>query len=134
MSSTAQPLISILNKSVQRNTENTLTCMANGYFPHDINVNWYKDGEVLKNQLMGEPLQYDNGTYQVNSTLTITPNDDDRNKTFSCRIQHVSLQGPLQEDFQLIYQGVNNQKVQSDILYVIMYIPHVCAGNKLYLL
>ncbi|XP_073492270.1 uncharacterized protein [Aquarana catesbeiana] len=113
MNVSARPLISILNKSVQRNTENNLTCMANGFFPNNINVTWYKDGEVLKNQLMGEPLQYDNGTYQVNSTVTITPNNDDRNKTFSCRIQHVSLQEPLQEDFQLLYEGVNNQEFQS---------------------
>ncbi|XP_073492265.1 uncharacterized protein [Aquarana catesbeiana] len=104
MNVSARPLISILNKSVQRNTENNLTCMANGFFPNNINVTWYKDGEVLKNQSMGEPLQYDNETYQVNSTVTITPSDDDRNKTFSCRIQHVSLQEPLQEDFQLTYQ------------------------------
>ncbi|XP_073492278.1 uncharacterized protein [Aquarana catesbeiana] len=114
MNVSARPLISILNKSVQRNTENNLTCMANGFFPNNINVTWYKDGEVLKNQLMGEPLQYDNGTYQVNSTVTITPNNDDRNKTFSCRIQHVSLQEPLQEDFQLLYEGVNNQEFQSE--------------------
>ncbi|XP_073492201.1 neural cell adhesion molecule 1-like [Aquarana catesbeiana] len=105
MNVSARPLLSILSKSVQRNTENTLTCMANGFFPNDINVTWYKDGEVLKNQSMGKPLQYDNGTYQVNSTVTITPNDDDHNKMLSCRIQHVSLQGPLQEDFQITYQG-----------------------------
>ncbi|XP_073492199.1 tyrosine-protein phosphatase non-receptor type substrate 1-like isoform X2 [Aquarana catesbeiana] len=105
MNLSARPLLSILSKSVQRNTENNLTCMANGFFPNDIKVTWYKDGEVLKNQSMGKPLQYDNGTYQVNSTVTITPNDDDQNKMLSCRIQHVSLQGPLQEDFQITYPG-----------------------------
>ncbi|XP_040212176.1 tyrosine-protein phosphatase non-receptor type substrate 1-like [Rana temporaria] len=113
MTLSARPLLSMLG-SVQRNRENTLTCMANRYFPNDINVTWYKDGKVLKNQSMGEPLQYDNGTYQVNSTAKITPSDDDRNKTFSCRIQHVSLQEPLQEDFQLSYEGTNNQEFQSE--------------------
>ncbi|XP_077303629.1 natural cytotoxicity triggering receptor 3 ligand 1-like [Lithobates pipiens] len=109
MNVSAQPLLSILNKNVQRNTENILTCMASGFFPNDINVTWYKDGEVLKNQSMGEPLQYDNGTYQVNSTVTITPSDDDQNKMLSCRIQHVSLEEPLREDFHITYQESSSQ-------------------------
>ncbi|XP_077303658.1 uncharacterized protein LOC143923720 isoform X2 [Lithobates pipiens] len=103
MNVSAQPRLFILGKSFQRNTENNLTCMASGFFPNNIHVTWYKDGEVLKNQSMGEPLQYDNGTYQVNSTVTITPIDDDQNKTLSCRIQHVSLEEPLREDFQITY-------------------------------
>ncbi|XP_077303656.1 uncharacterized protein LOC143923719 [Lithobates pipiens] len=104
MNVSAQPRLFILGKSVQRNRENNLTCMASGFFPNNIHVTWYKDREVLKNQSMGEPLQYDNGTYQVNSTVTITPIDDDQNKTFSCRIQHVSLEEPLREDFHITYQ------------------------------
>ncbi|XP_072273417.1 uncharacterized protein [Pyxicephalus adspersus] len=100
----ARPLLSISSKSNQTNTESTLTCMATGFFPYDIDITWYKDGEILKNQHMGKPHKNDNGTYQVNNTVTITPNDDDKNRTFSCRAQHISLQEPLQEDFQLVYQ------------------------------
>ncbi|XP_040190667.1 uncharacterized protein LOC120922643 [Rana temporaria] len=111
MSVSARPLLSILSKSVQRNRENTLTCMANGFFPNDIDVTWCKDGEVLKNQFMGKSLKYNNGTYQVNSTVTITPSDDDQNRTFSCRIQHVSLQEPLQKDFQLSYEESSSHVV-----------------------
>ncbi|XP_072273414.1 uncharacterized protein [Pyxicephalus adspersus] len=101
---TARPLLSILSKSVQRNTKSTLTCMASGFFPYDIDITWYKDGEILKNQHMGKPHKNNNGTYEVTSTVTITPNDNDENRTFSCRAQHISLQEPLQEDFQLVYQ------------------------------
>ncbi|XP_072273413.1 uncharacterized protein [Pyxicephalus adspersus] len=100
----ARPLLSILSKSVQRNTKSTLTCMASGFFPYDIDITWYKDGEILKNQHMGKPHKNNNGTYEVTSTVTITPNDNDENRTFSCRAQHISLQEPLQEDFQLVYQ------------------------------
>ncbi|PIO22647.1 hypothetical protein AB205_0081680, partial [Aquarana catesbeiana] len=100
----ARPLLSIQSMKVQRNTKNTLTCKATGFYPPDILITWYIKGEVLRNYLMGKPQMYNDGTYQVDSNVTITPTIDDQNQIFSCRVQHDSLQEPLQEDFQLIYE------------------------------
>ncbi|PIN96770.1 hypothetical protein AB205_0001900, partial [Aquarana catesbeiana] len=100
----ARPLLSIQSMKVQGNTENTLTCKATGFFPPDILITWYIKGEVLRNHLMGKPQMYNDGTYQVDSNVTITPTNDDQNQIFSCRVQHDSLQEPLQRDFQLIYE------------------------------
>ncbi|XP_072273409.1 uncharacterized protein [Pyxicephalus adspersus] len=100
----AKPVLSILSYNVRRNTESALTCMATGFFPVDIGITWYRDGEVLKNQFMGKPNKNKDRTYQMKSFTTITPSDDNENKTFTCRIQHVSLPEALQEDFQLVYE------------------------------
>ncbi|XP_077303663.1 uncharacterized protein LOC143923724 isoform X2 [Lithobates pipiens] len=100
----AIPLISIVSTKVQRNIKNTLICKATGFFPPQIKIMWYRNGKVLKNQFMEKPQEYGTGTYQVTSTLTITPTNDDQNQIFSCRVQHDSLQEPLREDFQLIYE------------------------------
>ncbi|XP_077305913.1 uncharacterized protein LOC143925177 [Lithobates pipiens] len=101
----ARPVLSIL-----RNTKNTLTCKATGFFPPEIQFTWYRDGEVLKDQLMEKPQEYENGTYQVTSTVTITPTDDDQNK-ISCKVQHDSLQEPFQENFQLIYEDTSSHVI-----------------------
>ncbi|XP_068102586.1 uncharacterized protein [Hyperolius riggenbachi] len=101
----AKPSAPIPKTSVKENTENTLTCMATGFFPPDIGITWLREGEVLANQLMGKPEKNSDGTYQVTSTVTITPNgDEEQNRIYSCRIQHASLQHPMQEDFKLSYE------------------------------
>ncbi|XP_077303643.1 natural cytotoxicity triggering receptor 3 ligand 1-like [Lithobates pipiens] len=111
----AKPLLSIQSTKVQRNTENTLTCKATGFFPPDILITWYRNGEVLRNHFMGEPQIYKDGMFYVDSTMTITPTKDDQNQTFSCRVRHDSLQEPLREDFQLIYEDI---KTSSNVVLV----------------
>ncbi|XP_077303649.1 uncharacterized protein LOC143923715 isoform X2 [Lithobates pipiens] len=120
----ARPLLSILSTKVHRNTENTLTCKATGFFPPDIWITWYRKGKVLGNQLMGKPQMYNDGAYQANSTMTITPTNDDLNQTFSCKVQHDSLQEPLQKDFQLIYEDI---ETSSNVVTVVIMVCIVLA-------
>ncbi|XP_075035151.1 uncharacterized protein LOC142097315 [Mixophyes fleayi] len=100
----ASPVISIINKDVSINKENTLYCKVTGFFPPDIAINWLVDDVVVENQFVGKPQQDKDGTYWVNSIMKITPREENQKKSFSCRVQHASLQGPLQEDFQLVYK------------------------------
>ncbi|XP_040212173.1 uncharacterized protein LOC120943119 [Rana temporaria] len=120
----AKPLLSILNTKVHRNTEKTLTCTATGFFPPDIGITWYRNKEVLRNPLMGKPQMYENGTYYVDSNVTITPTDDDQNKTFSCRVQHDSLQEPLQKDYLLIFEDIEvDQSLSSVVIAICIVLP-----------
>ncbi|XP_077303647.1 uncharacterized protein LOC143923712 isoform X2 [Lithobates pipiens] len=126
-----KPLLSIQSTKVQSNTENTLTCKATGFFPPDILITWYRKGEVLRNHFMGEPQIYKDGMYQVDSTMTITPTKDDQNQNFSCRVRHDSLQEPMQEDFQLIYEDIetpSNVVTVVCIILVLMLIIGVGIG------
>ncbi|XP_073492236.1 uncharacterized protein [Aquarana catesbeiana] len=121
----ARPVLSILSTKVQINTENTLTCKATGFFPPEIKFTWYRDKEVLKKQLMEKPQEYENGTYQVTSTVTITPTDDDQNK-ISCKVQHDSLQEPLQWNFQLIYEETSS--IVITVVCIILVVMAISVG------
>ncbi|OCT57538.1 hypothetical protein XELAEV_18003416mg [Xenopus laevis] len=95
------PVIFIPNKVIQKNKKNTLICTANGFYPEDIDISWYKDNEPLTNSELGKQERNPDGTYRVMGTVTLPPMDGKMDHNFSCRVQHVSLQEPLQEDFML---------------------------------
>ncbi|XP_041431856.1 uncharacterized protein LOC121397885 [Xenopus laevis] len=106
------PVIFIPNKVISKNKENTVMCMANGFYPEDIDISWYKDNEPLTNSELGKQERNPDGTYRVMGTVTLPPMDGKMDHNFSCRVQHLSLQQPLQEDFQLKYKDeINSNKV-----------------------
>ncbi|CAJ0933182.1 unnamed protein product, partial [Ranitomeya imitator] len=69
----------------------------------DIEIKWFRGSERLSDVTEDPPLRNLDGTYSVNSTVTIPPTEKDREQNVSCRVQHESLKQPLQEDFQLGY-------------------------------
>ncbi|KAE8577613.1 hypothetical protein XENTR_v10022978 [Xenopus tropicalis] len=98
------PQIRIPSKVISKNKENTLICTANGFYPVDIDVSWYKDNKHLTDSQLDKPERNPDGTYRVRGTVTLPPMDGQMDHNFSCRVQHRSLQQPLQEDAQLEYE------------------------------
>uniref|UniRef100_A0A803KA45 Uncharacterized LOC100493192 n=2 Tax=Xenopus tropicalis TaxID=8364 RepID=A0A803KA45_XENTR len=98
------PQIRIPSKVISKNKENTLICTANGFYPVDIDVSWYKDNNHLTESQLDKPERNPDGTYRVRGTVTLPPMDGQMDHNFSCRVQHRSLQQPLQEDAQLEYE------------------------------
>ncbi|XP_073492240.1 uncharacterized protein [Aquarana catesbeiana] len=123
----AKPLLSIHSTNVQRNTKNTLTCKATGFFPPDILITWYRNGEVLRNHFMGKPQLYEDGMYRVDSNMTITPTKDDQNQTFSCKVQHDSLQEPLQMGFQPFYEDIETSSNVVTVVCIILVLMTIIA-------
>uniref|UniRef100_A0A8C5QR98 Ig-like domain-containing protein n=1 Tax=Leptobrachium leishanense TaxID=445787 RepID=A0A8C5QR98_9ANUR len=113
----ASPKIQILDKAVRDNNEKTLVCSVSDFYPVDIAIAWLRDGELVRNSSLGKIQRYENGTYSVDSTVTITPNHERKKQTFSCRVRHESLPVPLQEDFQLVYEV---QTVKASMIPVII--------------
>ncbi|XP_073504772.1 uncharacterized protein [Phyllobates terribilis] len=104
----APPQVTITDKTVVLNVESVLRCSATGFFPPDIGVKWFRNEEKLKdNIILGDPWRNPDRTYSVNSTVTITPTEEDREQNFSCRVQHKYLQESLQEDFHLVYEDTS---------------------------
>ncbi|XP_073492299.1 uncharacterized protein [Aquarana catesbeiana] len=99
----APPQITITDRMVSPNKETVLHSAISGFYPVDFDIKWFRDGEILNNFLVGTPRRNLDGTYSVNSSVTITPTKEDRERIFSCRVQHESLTTPLQEDFKLVY-------------------------------
>ncbi|XP_075175657.1 signal-regulatory protein beta-1-like, partial [Anomaloglossus baeobatrachus] len=100
----APPLVTITDKKVVLNLVSVLRCSATGFFPIDIEVTWFRGSERLSDVTLDDPQRNPDKTYSVNSTVTITPTEEDREQNFSCRVQHKYLQEPLREHFCLVYQ------------------------------
>ncbi|XP_069590999.1 uncharacterized protein [Ranitomeya imitator] len=102
------PQVTITDKTVVVNEESVLRCSATGFFPIDIEVKWFKGSERLSDVIVDQPQKNPDRTYSVNSTVTITPTEEDREQNFSCRVRHFHLTDPRQVHFQLIYEDRNS--------------------------
>ncbi|XP_069840517.1 uncharacterized protein [Dendropsophus ebraccatus] len=102
----APPQVKIARKVVVMNKQSVLSCFISGFYPIDIDIRWFRDGERLEeNVIVGDPWRNPNRTYNVISNVTITPTEEDRERIFSCTVQqHKSLKEPLWEDFRLVYE------------------------------
>ncbi|XP_040295276.1 uncharacterized protein LOC121007421 isoform X2 [Bufo bufo] len=109
LDSGAPPQVTITGKTVVLNEKSFLRCSAAGFHPPDIEMKWFKGGEKLEdNVFTGESWKNPARTYNMNSTVTIIPSEEDREGNFSCRVQHKFLQEPLQEDFRLLYEDTSS--------------------------
>uniref|UniRef100_A0A8C5QRW0 Ig-like domain-containing protein n=1 Tax=Leptobrachium leishanense TaxID=445787 RepID=A0A8C5QRW0_9ANUR len=98
------PKIQIPDIIVHGDKEKTVVCSVSDFYPVDITITWLRDGVSLQNSSLGKIQRNINGSYSVDSTVTITPDHERKKQTFSCRVQHESLPVALQEDFQLVYK------------------------------
>uniref|UniRef100_A0A8C3JT72 Ig-like domain-containing protein n=1 Tax=Calidris pygmaea TaxID=425635 RepID=A0A8C3JT72_9CHAR len=71
-----------------------LTCHVWGFYPPPVTVLWWHRGHVVATGDKAKLLPSGNWTYQTQVTLRVTPKVGD---TFTCSVQHASLDQPLQE-------------------------------------
>ncbi|CAH2307809.1 tyrosine- phosphatase non-receptor type substrate 1-like [Pelobates cultripes] len=128
----ALPEITITGRIVVLNKESVLRSSITGFYPVDIDVKWFRDGRILNNYTVSTPQRNSDGTYSVNSTVTIKPTEENRNQAFSCRVQHESLSGPLQKDFQLIPGAIPTIDVTSSTLYLNKKQDLICQAWRFY--
>uniref|UniRef100_A0A8C5QSZ5 Ig-like domain-containing protein n=1 Tax=Leptobrachium leishanense TaxID=445787 RepID=A0A8C5QSZ5_9ANUR len=117
----APPQITITKRLVVTNRQSVLRAAITGFYPVDINVKWFKDGETtepLTNYTVSTPQRNPDGTYSVTSMVTIMPTEEDKHRSFSCRVQHESLSEPLREDFHLIYGAFPSAEITSSAFYL----------------
>ncbi|XP_077303665.1 signal-regulatory protein beta-1-like [Lithobates pipiens] len=108
----APPHINITDRVVT-NEESSLQSVISGFYPEEIDIKWLRDGAILDKFNMEKPQRDQDGTYHVRSSVTLTPTEEDRERIFSCRVQHESLTAPLQEDFQLVYGDIPTVQIIS---------------------
>uniref|UniRef100_A0A8C8SKG5 Ig-like domain-containing protein n=1 Tax=Pelusios castaneus TaxID=367368 RepID=A0A8C8SKG5_9SAUR len=72
----------------------TLFCRAQGFYPRPIHVSWVRDGEdILAETDSSEILPNADGTYYTQSSLEISPQQEDRHR-YACQVEHSSLLEP----------------------------------------
>ncbi|XP_068102584.1 tyrosine-protein phosphatase non-receptor type substrate 1-like [Hyperolius riggenbachi] len=119
----APPQITITGTTVTISNDSVLRSSISGFYPEKIDIKWLRDGEILDNVIVEKPQRLPDGTYSVTSSVTVTPTEEDRGRTFSCRVQHESLTQPLQEDFTLVCPD----KEESSTNVVVIAVPVVCV-------
>uniref|UniRef100_A0A3B3SL44 Ig-like domain-containing protein n=1 Tax=Paramormyrops kingsleyae TaxID=1676925 RepID=A0A3B3SL44_9TELE len=101
---TVRPEVSLL----QKDPSSPVTCHATGFFPRGIVVTWQKDGEDMHSDVeVGETLPNGDGTFQISSKLTVKPEDWKMN-SYSCVVQHKSLQ----DDIAVLLEDKNKRTNQ----------------------
>ncbi|NXT42982.1 DMB protein, partial [Pelecanoides urinatrix] len=80
------------------NTPNAvlLTCHVWGFYPPEVTVIWLHNGDMVATGDTAKVLPNGDWTYQTQVTLTVTAKAGD---TFTCSVQHASLDRPLQKDW-----------------------------------
>ncbi|RXN31741.1 mamu class II histocompatibility DR alpha chain-like protein [Labeo rohita] len=83
---------------VQLNVENTLICHVTGFFPPPVRVLWTRNNEALKEDSLSQYRPNDDGTYNIFSSLTFTPQEGD---IYSCTVNHVALDQPQTKTWEV---------------------------------
>ncbi|CAO2608978.1 HLA class II histocompatibility antigen, DO beta chain [Lemmus lemmus] len=70
-----------------------LLCSATGFYPGDINVRWFRNGQEERSGVMSTGLvRNGDWTFQMTVMLEMTPELGD---VYSCLVEHPSLQSPV---------------------------------------
>ncbi|XP_010164299.2 HLA class II histocompatibility antigen, DM beta chain-like [Antrostomus carolinensis] len=94
----APPQIRIVPSKASATRATVLTCHVWGFYPPEVTVIWLHNGDIVGPGDHPPVSAVPNGdwTYQTQVTLTVTPVSGD---TFTCSVQHVSLDQPLLVDW-----------------------------------
>ncbi|XP_075594554.1 class II histocompatibility antigen, B-L beta chain-like [Balearica regulorum gibbericeps] len=78
---------------------NRLVCSVTGFYPAEIEVKWYKNGQEETERVVStDVIQNGDWTYQVLVMLETTPQ---RGDTYMCQVEHASLQHPVTQHWEL---------------------------------
>ncbi|KAM8962490.1 uncharacterized protein RCH25_038041 [Pelodytes ibericus] len=97
----ARPVITITKRALLNNEKNQLHCSVTDFYPVDIKVTWFMNGQPLQESSMGVLQRNADGTYRVNSSVIITPMDTQ--DLIECQVEHESLSGPIRDGFRVVY-------------------------------
>ncbi|MEE6522041.1 hypothetical protein FKM82_020439 [Ascaphus truei] len=109
----AAPVVKITKKTLIKNEKNVLHCSVTNFYPKDIKVTWLRNGQALGGSTLTVPQTNADGTYTVNSTVTITPTENQDNQVIACQVEHESLSRPVQDGFQVVYGVAPSVRIYS---------------------
>ncbi|NXF14040.1 HB2L protein, partial [Smithornis capensis] len=75
-----------------------LLCSVMDFYPKEVQVRWFQDGQELPEHVVAtDVLPNGDWTYQLLVMLEIPPR---RGVTYTCQVEHVSLEQPLRRDWE----------------------------------
>ncbi|XP_077143235.1 uncharacterized protein LOC143806507 [Ranitomeya variabilis] len=100
----AEPTCTLSDSGLEMNpdTERSVTCYVNGYYPKPVTIQWVKYSKASSNSKLDsrtcttEPVLSQNETYNVTNVLSVKPKSTDEDRdVYSCVITHRSLKDKL---------------------------------------
>ncbi|XP_074990716.1 class II histocompatibility antigen, B-L beta chain-like isoform X2 [Calonectris borealis] len=84
-----------------------LVCAVMDFYPAEIEVKWFKNGQEETERVVStDVIQNGDWTYQVLVMLETTPQ---RGETYVCQVEHVSLQHPLTQLWEVQSDGARSK-------------------------
>ncbi|XP_075037395.1 uncharacterized protein LOC142098448 [Mixophyes fleayi] len=99
----AAAVVKIHKKALLKNEKNILLCSIMGFYPRDIKVTWVRNGQTVSGSVLGNFQMNADSTWNLNSSVTITPTQTQDNPVITCQVEHESHRDPIQESFRVEY-------------------------------
>uniref|UniRef100_H3ACB0 Ig-like domain-containing protein n=1 Tax=Latimeria chalumnae TaxID=7897 RepID=H3ACB0_LATCH len=93
--------LAVKGNVISESKETDLVCSASGYHPTEITVQWLRNGQVLNDAKLSSLQRNPDNTSSISSTYTFTPTNQDKDKAYSCHVNHTALRKPIEEDILL---------------------------------
>ncbi|XP_040266597.1 natural cytotoxicity triggering receptor 3 ligand 1-like [Bufo bufo] len=98
-------------------TERSVTCYVNGFYPESVKIQWLKYSKASSNQselnsqtCTSVPVQNHDGTYNVTSVLSTRPvSTDEDGDVYSCVVSHRSLTDGLTSNVTLSVKSIESK-------------------------
>uniref|UniRef100_H3ACB1 Ig-like domain-containing protein n=1 Tax=Latimeria chalumnae TaxID=7897 RepID=H3ACB1_LATCH len=125
----ATPKVSVFAPVISESKETDLVCSASGYHPTEITVQWLRNGQVLNDAKLSSLQRNPDNTSSISSTYTFTPTNQDKDKAYSCHVNHTALRKPIEEDILLNYvapprKSALNLEMRGDHLFLECNVSH----------
>ncbi|XP_063789092.1 uncharacterized protein LOC134944447 [Pseudophryne corroboree] len=109
----AAPVVKINKKALRQDEDSVVDCSVTDFFPEAITVTWLRNGQALTGSVSEKYQMNADRTYNVNSSVTITPSQATGNPVITCKVEHASLRSPLQDGFRVEYGAAPTVRVTS---------------------
>ncbi|XP_039204477.1 H-2 class II histocompatibility antigen, E-S beta chain-like [Crotalus tigris] len=128
----AKPPVSISPTKLDPTSPNTiLLCIARGFYPVEIEVQWLKTGRLEEEGVaFGEELQNGDWTYQLQVMLETQPQ---RGDVYTCQVGHASLEAPITVQWEPRSSNSARSKLWTGIVAAVIGVIFFAMGLSLYL-
>lgn len=107
--------VNVNSLSLVEGEQQKLVCDVRNYYPADIHVQWLREPQsagqlpdTVPNVLTSSHLRSSNGTYSFSRFFLLTATLRDNGHTYTCRVEHSSLQAPIRRSVTVAVRGTEH--------------------------